>query len=195
MGTDKFKNIRTEKYDNLIKDLKSGDILLCCGNYLVSQLIKSISKSMFSHVGIIVKWEENILLMESVEDDGVRMVPLEHYIKNYENSNNRYNGSLYVARHKLLEGLNDEDDKIRKLIKEGLSLLNRAYDKNEIAEIIARIGLGIGKHNDNQEYICSEFVNECFKKINIEFLDDSKGYIFPEHIASDPNTKPIAQIE
>lgn len=195
MGTDKFKNIRAEKYDNLIKDLKSGDILFCSGNYLISQLIKSVSKSMFSHVGIIVKLEENILLMESVEDDGVRMVPLDHYINNYENSNNRYNGSLYVARHKLLEDLSDEDDKIRKLIKEGLSLLNRSYDKNEIAQIVARIGLELGKHNDNKEYICSEFVNECFKKINIEFLVDSKGYIYPEHIAADPNTSPIAQIE
>lgn len=195
MGTDKFKNIRIEKYDDLIKDLKSGDILLCSGNYLVSELIKSVSNSMFSHVGIIVKWEENVMFMESVEDDGVRMIPLEHYINNYENSNSRYNGSLYVARHKSLENLNNGDDKVKNLIKEGLSLLNRPYDKDEIARIVARIALGLGKHSDDYEYICSEFVDECFKKIGIKFITDSEGFIFPEHIAADQNIDPIAQIQ
>ncbi|WP_377918492.1 YiiX/YebB-like N1pC/P60 family cysteine hydrolase [Bacillus songklensis] len=195
MGTDKFKNITVDKYENLINVLKSGDIFFCSGNYLVSELIKKVSGSMFSHTGIIIKWGEHTLVMESVEDDGVRMVPLEHYINNYENSNKRYNGSLYVARHKLLENLNNEDEMIRNLIKIGLSLLNRSYDKNEIARIVARIGLGIGRHEDNEEYICSEFVNECFKKIGIEVLTDSEGYIFPEHIAIDQHVYPIAQIE
>ncbi|MFC3886124.1 YiiX/YebB-like N1pC/P60 family cysteine hydrolase [Bacillus songklensis] len=195
VGTDKFKNITVDKYENLINVLKSGDIFFCSGNYLVSELIKKVSGSMFSHTGIIIKWGEHTLVMESVEDDGVRMVPLEHYINNYENSNKRYNGSLYVARHKLLENLNNEDEMIRNLIKIGLSLLNRSYDKNEIARIVARIGLGIGRHEDNEEYICSEFVNECFKKIGIEVLTDSEGYIFPEHIAIDQHVYPIAQIE
>ncbi|MEM5687949.1 hypothetical protein AAHB49_25150 [Bacillus cereus] len=47
----------------------------------MSKLIKKVSESMFSHTGIIVKWGEHTLIMESVEDDGVRIVPLEHYIK------------------------------------------------------------------------------------------------------------------
>jgi hypothetical protein len=195
MGTQKFKNIRIDKYENIINVLKTGDIFLCSGNYLVSQLIKEVSTSMFSHVGIIVKWGEHILLMESVEDDGVRIVPLDHYLYNYENSNQKYNGSLYVARHNLLANLNNEDENIKTLTKTGLNLLNRSYDKNEIARIIARIGLGMGKHKDNNEYICSEFVNECFKKIGIEIMTGPEGFIFPEHIAADQNVEPIAQIE
>jgi uncharacterized protein YycO len=196
MGTDKFNNIKIDKYENLINVLKTGDIFLCSGNYLVSKLIKKVSESMFSHTGIIVKWGEHTLIMESVEDDGVRIVPLEHYIKNYENSNNRYNGSLFIARHELLQNVNDDSEMIRNLIKVGFSLLNSGYDKNEIAQIVARIGLGIGRHEDNNEYICSEFVNECFKKkIGVEFLTDSEGFIFPEHIVADHHVLPIAQIE
>lgn len=195
MGTEKFKNIKVEKYENVVGVLKSGDIFLCSGNYWVSELIKKVSGSKFSHSGIIVKWGEYPLVMESVEDDGVRMVPLEQYVKNYENSNKRYNGSLYVARHKLLAKLNDEDEMIKNLIKNGLSLLNKGYDKNEIAQIIARIGIGVGKHKDNEKFICSEFVKECFHKIGIELLTDAHGFIFPGHIAADQHVVPIAQIE
>jgi hypothetical protein len=75
-----------------------------------------------------------------------------------------------------------------------IDLLNRNYDKNEIAEIVARIGLDIGRHRNDDEYICSEFVNECFKQLDIELLLDPMGFIFPEHIAADQKVKPLFEI-
>ncbi|MCY8466848.1 YiiX/YebB-like N1pC/P60 family cysteine hydrolase [Bacillus atrophaeus] len=195
MGTSKFTNVNVEKYENLLNSIKTGDVFLCSGNYLVSELIKKASNSMFSHVGLLLRWNDQLLLIESVEDDGVRMIPLEHYIKNYENTNRKYNGTMFIARHKQIESISDGDEKINTLIDKGLSLLNRNYDKKEIARIIARIGLGIGKHEDNDEYICSELVYECFNKIGVKFSIEDDGFIFPEHIAADQNIFPIAQIE
>ncbi|KAA6452494.1 YiiX/YebB-like N1pC/P60 family cysteine hydrolase [Bacillus atrophaeus] len=193
MSSDKFKSINTIKYKELKNDLRTGDLLLCSGEYLVSKLIKQVSNSLFSHVGIIVKWKGLSLIIESVEDDGVRIVPLEHYLTNYENTNKRYNGKLYIARHKQLN--EDESEKQNNIIVKGLSLLNKNYDKSEIAQIVARIGLGVGKHIDNEEFICSEFVDVCFKEADICFTSDTKGFIFPEHIAADVNVIPIAQID
>ncbi|MEC2198088.1 YiiX/YebB-like N1pC/P60 family cysteine hydrolase [Bacillus subtilis] len=193
MSTDKFESIKIIKYRDLNNDLKNGDLLLCSGEYLVSKLIKQVSNSQFSHVGFIVKWKGLSLLIESVEDDGVRIVPLEHYLNNYENTNKGYNGKLYIARHKQLN--NDNVEKQNKIIVKGLSLLNKNYDKSEIAQIVARIGLGLGKHKNNEEFICSEFVDVCFKEADICFSSDEKGFIFPEHIAADPNVIPIAQLE
>ena len=59
-----------------------------------------------------------------------------------------------------------------------VDLLNRNYDKDEIAKIVARIGLGIGRHRNDKEYICSEFVDECFKELEIKLSRDRAGFIF-----------------
>ncbi len=57
MSSDKFKSINTIEYTELKNDLRTGDLLLCSGEYLVSKLIKQVSNSLFSHVGIILKWK------------------------------------------------------------------------------------------------------------------------------------------
>ena len=121
-------------------------------------------------------------------------VPLSHYLFNYENSKKKYNGELYIARHLCINDPDFENKKMKKMLGKAVDLLNHNYDKDEIAKIFARISLGIGRHSDDQEYICSEFVEECFKQLEIELLHDSKGFIYPEHIAADPNVKPLFEI-
>ncbi|WP_074594522.1 YiiX/YebB-like N1pC/P60 family cysteine hydrolase [Bacillus cereus] len=194
MGTNKFNEINQISYEQAKQEIQTGDILLCSGHYLVSELIKKASDSIFSHVGVLFRWNNHIIILESVEDDGVRAVPLSHYMYNYENSKEKYNGEIYIARHKEIENNDFHTEKIMKMFEKAMDFLNRNYDKDEIAKIVARIGLGIGRHKDDDEYICSEFVDECFKQLEIEFLRDSMGYILPEHIAADSNVKPLFRI-
>jgi hypothetical protein len=191
MGTSKFTGVKQLSYELAREEIKTGDILLCSGRYLVSELIKKASDSIFSHVGLLCYWNDRVVVLESVEDDGVRTVPLSHYLYNYENSKKKYNGELYIARHQAVGDPNFNKDKIKRMLGKAVDLLNRNYDKVEIARIVARVGLGIGRHKDDQEYICSEFIDECFKQMDIELLRDSMDFIFPEHIAADPNVKPL----
>lgn len=72
--------------------------------------------------------------------------------------------------------------------------LNKKYDKDEITKIIARITIGLGKHGDNDAYICSEFDDNCFREIGIVFPRDSRGFIFPEHIAADASLEALFEI-
>ncbi|MFB9327461.1 YiiX/YebB-like N1pC/P60 family cysteine hydrolase [Paenibacillus aurantiacus] len=181
----KFKDVKKIAYEEAAGQLRTGDIMLGSGNYMVSELIKRFSDSMFSHVAIIVRWRERPLILESVEDDGVRLVPLTHYVENYENRHAPYNGELYIARHRELAGLGNEDARIGALVDRGLDLLNRKYDNEEIARIVSRIGLGLGRHEDNDAYICSEFVEACFARADIHFRKDDRGFIYPGHIAED----------
>ncbi|QPW51563.1 hypothetical protein G9298_28185 (plasmid) [Bacillus thuringiensis] len=194
MGTSKFNGINKISYQQARTDIMTGDILFCSGNYLVSELIKKASDSIFSHVALLLHWNDRVVVLESVEDDGVRAVPLSHYLYNYENSQKAYNGELYIARHEIIENPNFDKDKIKKMFGKAVDLLNRNYDKDEIAKIVARIGLGIGRHKDDNEYICSEFVEACFRELEIELLHDQKGFIFPEHIAADSNIKPLFEV-
>lgn len=194
MGTQKFVGVKQLPYQLARKEVRTGDLLFCSGRHIVSELIKKASGSMFSHVGLLCFWNDRVVVLESVEDDGVRAVPLSHYLYNYENSMKKYNGELYVARHKEVGHPNFDKNKINRMLGNAVDMLNRNYDKDEIARIIARVGLGIGKHKDDQEYICSEFVDECFKQMDVDFLRDPMGFIFPEHIAADSKVKPLFEI-
>jgi hypothetical protein len=194
LGTAKFNNVRKVSYSKAREYLRTGDILFCSGDHIVSKLIRKFSNSSISHVGFILKWNNRILLFESVEDDGVRVVPFSQYINNYENSNKPYDGKLYLGRHKALHSPTFRNEDLRRMFGKAADLLNSKYDKNEVTKIISRIALGISKHEDDEQYICSEFVDTCFKHIGINFERDETGFILPEHIARDNSIKPLFEV-
>lgn len=168
----------TTEYKVLRSSLKTGDLLFASGNYLVSQAIQKVTKSPWSHIGIIFKIEEidRVLLLESVEDMGVRFVPLSKYTEDYENGA-PYDGRLVVAR------INDfAPSEIAPIAKFGIDELTRPYDKDEVSKIIARIALKIGKMERDREYICSELVYECFLKAGRSFAYNENKFISPEEI-------------
>lgn len=190
MGTNKFNGLEKVNYPNIRRSIKTGDILLCSGDYCISKLIKYFSDSIFSHVAFVFHWNERILVFESVEDDGVRIIPLSQYIDNYENSKKPYQGQLFLARHKT--GLSQLA--INNMLGEATNLLNRNYGFADIVKIAWRIVTGLGEHKPNDEYICSEFVDKCFKEIGITLERGDSGFIYPEHIAADQNVEPLFEL-
>lgn len=194
MGTTKFNNLKKMSYQTARPHIKTGDILFCNGTHIISKLIKQFSNSMISHVGFIFTWNERVLVLESVEDDGVRVVPLSHYLYNYENRKQSYDGTLYIGRHQALEAPGFDHTSINKMLGKAADSLNLNYDRGEITKILMRIVFGVAKHVDNDAYICSEFVDTCFKQIGIEFPRNANGFIYPEHIAADPQVMPLFEI-
>jgi hypothetical protein len=194
MGTSKFNNMIKLNYQEAKMHLKTGDILFCSGDHIISSLIKRFSNSVVSHVGIIMRWNNRILLFESVEDDGVRIIPFSQYVYNYENSKKPYSGKLYIGRHSTLHSPSFDKNDLKRMLGKAADLLNKKYDKNEVSKMISRIALGIAQHEDNEEFICSEYVDVCFKHIGIEFDRDDSGFIFPEHIAKDRNIKALFEV-
>ncbi len=190
MGTTKFEGLEKKRYDDIRQNICTGDIFFAAGNYPISRMISHFSKSMFSHVGFVFTWNSRVLVLESVEDDGVRAVPMRQYVFDYENSGQPYNGRLFLAKH----NASLDTDKINLMLGKAADSLNKKYDKDEIARILARITIGLGKHSDNDAYICSEFVDACFKEIGVTFPRGPNGFIFPEQIAADINVTPKFEI-
>ncbi|OLN21121.1 hypothetical protein BTO30_16670 [Domibacillus antri] len=194
MGTNKFQGIHQLHYEKAMGKIQTGDLLFCSGSYRVSEFIKKASNSFMSHVAFLFEWNDRVLVFESVENVGVRIVPLMHYMTNYENTGKKYNGALFTARHdKLIDPYFDRT-LLDILVGTAIDLLNRNYDQTEIIRILTRIKLGIGQHKDNYEYICSEFVDHCFRQIGVHFPRSKEGFIYPEHIASDSNVYPLFEI-
>jgi len=175
-----------EKYEQNRHLIKSGDLLLCSGNTLFSRMIQRFTGSKWSHVAFIIRIPsiDRIMVLESVESIGVRAVSLSSYINNYNGSGKRYDGELMIARHKEMK-----DHFIEKLSKKAVDLLGHPYDGKEVARIAARISLG--KFVDltctipegDSDYICSEYVNECYKSIGIN-ITPSCGFVSPADFAN-----------
>ncbi len=187
ISVDKFPEVQCLNYADARSQIRSGDILMCSGNSFISTLIKGVTDSIWSHVGFIRHDKEidRLLVYESVETIGVRMVPLSFYIHNYNGEGKPYDGKLLIARH-------DDFKKahIKNLAKSAVDLLGHQYDKREIAKITMRIALskfsGNGEckypESDN-EYICSEYAYKCYQGLGIYINHDCRGFIAPADFA------------
>jgi len=185
-----IKALSITPYQELRPQLKSGDLLFASGDYLVSKAIQKMTDSPWSHVGIVFKLDsiDRMLLLESVENMGVRFAPLSKYLNDYENRK-PYKGRVVLGR------CSDVDqDIVNGLAKFGIDELTRPYDKDEIGNILARITLGIGKKERDRDYICSELVYECFASVGREFGYDTRGFISPENIWVDNKVSLVGRI-
>lgn len=190
MATAKFNKVSTYHYNDIKKEIKAGDILFCSGKYVFSKLIRYLSDSLFTHVGIVFPLQGQTMVLESEVLIGVRAVTIADYLENYNNTNRPYKGDLYLGRHNATV-----DQKTAfSLFNHASNMLSQRYDYLELAQIVLRLIAKTGRHQENDAYVCSDFVAACFKKIGVQFPKDEKGFIFPEHIASDPSVTPLFKV-
>lgn len=163
-----------QNYDKIRADLKSGDLLFFSGDHWLSSMIRTRSRSAWSHVGIVLRIEEmnRVFLVESVLGNGVRMVPMSYVFKNYGGNYQPYVGRVAWARH---SKLSLDEDKIRKTKEFCLDNLTKQYDNWEYVRILWRTFLGSKEIFHDDKYTCSEFIWEAFKYAGIK-LPRERGY-------------------
>lgn len=177
-----LKQIEKVDYLSIRDELKTGDLIFCSGDYTFSKLIEGLTKSVWSHVGMIYKDETlgRILVLESEKMYGVRLAPLSKYVKDYHGKNKPYKGQIAIAK---LQPLPDTQV-MNNAISFGLDELTKPYDNSEIIRIALRILFQIGKRKRDKKYVCSELVYECFAKAGITFIPKDR-MITPDDIWSD----------
>lgn len=177
-------------YRELRPRLKSGDLLFTSGEYLASQLIRKFTESPWSHVGIVFRVDaiDRVLVLESVEDMGVRFAPLSKYLVDYQDGK-PYRGRIAIARCSRIDRKS-----LAKIAAFGTDQLTRAYDREEIMNIAARIALGKPRPRRDRSYICSELVYECFARAGHAFAYDSRGFISPENIWRDERVSLVGRV-
>lgn len=164
----RFPRNQVENYESFRPNIESGDLLLCSGSKAFSRIIQAGTKSVWSHVGFVMRLDaiDRVMVLESVESVGVRTVPLRKYLTDYDNSmGNPYPGGMVIARHKDFAAKADTM-KLNKLGQFAVDLFGYPYDTEEIARIAARIAASYIPFTNkdkkalkrNREYICSEYV-------------------------------------
>ena len=196
----KFPSLRPRKYDDVRDDIKSGDILLCSGSAMFSKLIQRATRSVWSHVGFVIRLDTigRVMVLESVESIGVRTVPLSHYVRDYKGDGKGYPGKLLLARHGGFSAVKARN--LNKMSQFAVDLFGYPYDTDEIVRIAARIAksfLGFTKNEvkRDREFICSEYAWECYKGVGIKVPYDKRGFIAPKDFAKDPKVTSVAAIK
>lgn len=176
---EQLAQIPPRKYKIIRNEIQTGDLIFCSGNYFFSKLIQKFTKSVWSHVGIIYKDEklDRILVLESEKLYGVRFAPLSKYVKDYHGKNKPYKGKVVIARVNAASNY-------KQALSFGMDELTKPYDNLEVIRIAIRILFGITRRETNRNYICSELVQECFKKNDI-FFKDNNTKISPDDIWKD----------
>jgi hypothetical protein len=187
----KFPMLPRQAYDDIRQSVRSGDVLLASGEYMFSKLIQRATNSCWSHVAFIMRLDiiDRVMVLESIEGKGVRTVPLSEYVKNFEGTGEGYKGRLAIARHADFESRATEQS-LKAMAQFAVDRFARPYDEEEIARITARIvgsalGFKKGEIKRNEEYICSEYVYECYSQLGLNITYDERGFVAPADFSRD----------
>lgn len=200
IATKTFPSKKPAKYTRDFREgLRDGDLLFCAGTAWTSRMIRAATGSVWSHVAFVMRLPsiDRVMVLESVESQGVRAVPLSKYLSDYDNNSNAYPGGVAVARHSAIQEALIESPIQKKFGKFSVDQFGADYDKAEIAKITARIVAGFLPFSKKErieldrdrQYICSEYVWECYHRIGIDIEYDKRGFVAPHDFATDPRTQ------
>ncbi len=202
---DVLNTLKPEPLEAIARRVRDGDILLCSGRDPFSRLIGWATKSPWTHVALAYRWPAlgRIMVFESVQQLGVRTVPLAKFISQSSTGQRPYPGQIILARH---EDYADKGGKygsaaMKRLADFAVDRLGQPFSGAEILKIAARICFGAGRGKTpkalvpKDEYICSEYAAQCFKAVGIDIPWDGLGFIAPADFARDPKARAIAQFK
>lgn len=199
----RFPKREEHDYDQIRSEIRSGDLLLCSGSGFFSRMIQASTESIWSHVGLVMRLDsiDRVMVLESLEPQGVRTVPLRKYLVDYDNRGNPYPGGIVIARHQAFE--NVAANRLQRLGQFAADLFGYPYDKDEIAKIAARILASRIPFTQkdrkalkrDREYICSEYVWECYRQLGIRIEHDPRGFIAPSDFANAKDVELLAVLK
>lgn len=179
--------------------VRDGDILLCAADDPFSRLIGWSTKSPWSHVALAYAWPETrrILAFECVQHLGVHAVAIERFISQTSTGAHPYPGKIILARHRSAPSA----DALKPLSDFAIDAMGARFSPIEIARIAARIALGRIERRmpapikAKNEFICSEFADQCLQTVGVHIRWDGLGFIAPADFALDPDVEAIAQFQ
>ncbi len=202
---DALRTLKPEPLSAVARRIRDGDILLCSGNDPFSKLIGWATKSPWTHVALAYRWPDigRIMVFESVQQLGVRTVPLTTFLTQSSTGTKPYPGRIILARH------DDYADKggeaggaaMKRMADFAVDRFGDPFSGVEIAKIGLRVALGrlnlklpkdMGPKN---EFICSEYAAKCLHAVGIDIPWDGLGFIAPADFALDPKIKALAQFK
>lgn len=129
---------------------------------------------------MIFWFSDRLVVVESV-DHGVRAITLSSLVRQNP-------GDIVICRSNWVTS-----ERATEVAKSAIDYLGVPYDWNHISQIMWRILWNKGCKIENNKFICSELVAECFEQAGYTFPYDKRGFITPENIWCDNTVEVIGR--
>ncbi|MFN7965627.1 MAG: YiiX/YebB-like N1pC/P60 family cysteine hydrolase [Acidobacteriota bacterium] len=152
--------------------------MLCFrGRGVVSMAIRRLTKSQYSHVGLVYTYEGRVYSLEAT-GAGVRLALMSELVK-------RYHGGIDYFQ---IEGLTPEQR--RTAISFGFQQLGKAYSHRGIIRFFRFLLAGNRERKRSRgSWFCSEIVAEAYRLAGSDLHRRSSAYTSPGDLAASPRVQ------
>jgi uncharacterized protein YycO len=158
-------------------NVKEGDLICFSGHGAVSALIRLLTKSRYSHVGLLFMYEGRRYCLESVGAGG-RVALLSHVVEHYEGG---------IEYHEL-DG--PDDTQRHRAVGFAFRQLGKPYDKRGIFKFLKRILFGTREKVVRDDlWFCSELVAEAYRASGFPLVDEVPQYVSPSDLVASRHVK------
>lgn len=153
------------RYKEMRDRLKTGDIVLLSGKGLFSLGIKIITRSRWSHVGMVLRHQGQVQIWESTKEHNVSLKLLSNRIREVEDKS----GEIALRR---LIGVRIGAKDHARLSELRDDLKDRPYEEDELELLKAAYDGPFGQNKEDLDSVfCSELVAEAYQCLGL--LDNS----------------------
>jgi hypothetical protein len=143
-----------KKYKDIRYKINTGDLILFQGSGLISGLIRLLTWSKISHVGIAYQWCDDMFIWESIvglNGDGVQISLLSQKIK-------KYRGKIWIRRLAC-----NRNSRFYRIISDFREYTKHKKYERSILELLGSIMPWRNKPN-SMYYFCSELIADLYQK-------------------------------
>jgi hypothetical protein len=163
-------------YAEVRPELRTGDVLCFRGRKLGSALIRWVTASRYSHVGLVYCFEGRVYCLEAVAS-GVRLIIMSELVRRYAGGIDYF--AIPEANLQQREGA----------IGFAFEQLGKLYNRAGLARFIWFLWSGSRvrrRSRARNQWFCSEIVNEAYRRQGLPLVTVTSAYTSPEDIATSP---------
>lgn len=163
-----------DRYLDYREQMQTGDVIAFQGNGLYSKAIQWWTRSPYSHVALVVRFDQlgvdRVFLLHALVEGGVVLMPASFYLS-------RASGAAEWVPLKHPLALLKRTSYLHDLFKFSMLQLGRSYDARGILKFLVP-----GVKESKASYFCSELVSDAYKHIGLT----ERTFVSPGELLSWP---------
>lgn len=165
---------RHESYTRARPEFTDGDVLLFRGRGPMSRMIRTLTTSPYSHVGLVMRFEGHVYCVEAV-GKGVRLILMSEAVRQYHGG---------IDYYRLREATPEQR---RGALGFCLQQLGKLYDHAGLLRFLAVLVLRRKPRAWRDRYwFCSELVAAAYRSHGITLAPERPAYTSPADLALSP---------
>lgn len=159
--------------------LQTGDLIFASGHALLSKVIQHLTDSAWSHLGVVIRLGDELLVLDCYALTGARLVPFDTFIGKHATLSG-YAGLLAIARYA------DVDATQRKAIQQfAMQQVGLGFAYTGLINVMSCLLKNkptpdvFVMQTPKTRLLCSELVYACFAHAGIALQVDQRGFVSP----------------